>query len=429
MRMFRTRIGKARSLARHAVTRDFIAMTVMQGMGYLIPLLTLPYIVRVVGIEGYGKITFALAVVAYFVILTDYGFTLTATRDIAMAAENRVERARIFSAVLTIKALLLLASCALLVGVLLLVPALRAEATLFLAAFGIVLGNVLMPVWFFQGIQRMGYITVIQFLGQCIYLALLLLLVRGPEDYVFVAASQSVGLCSAGILGLVAVRYRFGFSFAFPAMRDIRAHFANGVDVFFSRVFLNIYTTSNIVILGLLATPVVVGQYAVADKILSVFMVVPNAANQALYPHLARAFSEKGANGLRETLVRPALAMVLGGSALFVAAIVFREPIIQLVTGGLDPQIKFLLSILAVGLVASPLGAFYTNALVTIGETRLMRNILFLTGVVSVILAVPTIMLYGASGLAGVTVIVGLGGIALVRHAYLSNSSNSARLA
>lgn len=403
-------------------------MSMMQGMGYLIPLFTLPYIVRVVGVEGYGKITFALAVIAYFVILTDYGFTLTATRDIAMAADSRVARERIVSTVLTIKTLLLLASCVLLVGMLLILPAMRAEATLFFAAFGIVLGNVLMPVWFFQGVQRMGYITAIQFLGQCSYLALLLLLVRGPEDYVFVPASQGVGLCVSGILGLLMVRFGFGVSFTFPSRYDIRTRFMDGLDVFFSRVFLNIYTTSNIVILGLLATPVTVGQYAVADKILSVFMAVPNAANQALYPHLARAFSKKGANGLREALVRPALAMVVGGAGLFVVAIAFHEPIIQLVTGGLDPQIAFLFSILAFGLVVSPLGAFYTNALVTIGETQLMRNILFLTGLASIVLAVPMIMLYGANGLAGVTVVVGIGGIALVRHAYLSNSSKSAKL-
>ena len=101
---------------RKIVLKNFLSLTTLQGISYLLPLVVLPYLVRVIGIEKFGLIAFAQSLVQYFMILTDYGFSLSATRKISLCGEHNKKVSAIFSSVMTVKlifaALSFLAFCA-----------------------------------------------------------------------------------------------------------------------------------------------------------------------------------------------------------------------------------------------------------------------------------------------------------------------------
>src|SRR5208283_1780 len=88
------------------VLRNVTSLSGLQVVTYFFPIIILPYLFRVIGPEKFGLIAFAQAFVQYFMILTDYGFNVSATKEIALCPENKTKICQIISAVMTIKAIL-----------------------------------------------------------------------------------------------------------------------------------------------------------------------------------------------------------------------------------------------------------------------------------------------------------------------------------
>src|SRR5215470_2218422 len=146
---------KVSSTTRRKLLGNMFWLYALQGLNYVIPLAVLPYLVRVLGIEGYGLIAFAQAFAQYFVILTDYGFNLSATKRIALARDNRQEVSRIFWSVILVKTLLMLLGALVMGAIVLSIPRFRADAPLYAIAYIAVVGSVLFPLWLFQGMEQM----------------------------------------------------------------------------------------------------------------------------------------------------------------------------------------------------------------------------------------------------------------------------------
>jgi len=142
------------------LVQNFSSLTILQFSNYLFPIITFPYLVRVLGPEKFGLVNFAAAFVAYFNVFTDYGFNLSATKDISINRNNPNKVNEIFSTVLVIKLILSVVSLMVFSLLIFTIPRFSANSEIYFYSFLIVLGAVLFPGWFFQGMEKMKYITV-----------------------------------------------------------------------------------------------------------------------------------------------------------------------------------------------------------------------------------------------------------------------------
>ena len=211
-----------RTHERRRLLENFFSLSFLQAASYILPLITLPYLVRVLGVEKFGLIAFAQAFIQYFVVLTDYGFDLSATREVSIHRGNKEKLSVIVSSVFVIKSLFLIISMVILAVVLLMVPKFRMDWLIYVFSFGIVFDNVLFPVWFFQGIENMKYITIRNVVAKLVFTLLIFVFIREQSDYLKVPLINSLGMIVSGIIGAIPVFFSFGLSFRRPRLEDIR---------------------------------------------------------------------------------------------------------------------------------------------------------------------------------------------------------------
>ena len=189
-----------------ALFRNIASLATIQGANYLLPLMTVPYLARVLGPEAFGQLGFSIAFIQYFVIVTEYGFNLSATQAIARHQDDAPAISRIFWTVMTCKLLLLLGAFALLVVLIALVPQLAEISAVLLSAYLTAVGNLLFPVWLFQGIERMGNIALCNLLARAALLPLIFLLVQSTSDVWLAALVQTGSGVLAGLISIALIR-------------------------------------------------------------------------------------------------------------------------------------------------------------------------------------------------------------------------------
>ncbi|MBU0548303.1 MAG: flippase [Candidatus Omnitrophica bacterium] len=277
---------------RKIVLANFISLTTLQGVNYLLPLVVLPYLIRVIGIEKFGLIAFAQSLVQYFMILTDYGFSLSATRKISLCKDCQTQTSAIFSSVMTVKLLLAGLSFLILCMIMYFVPRFRNDWLVYILSFGAVVGNTLFPVWFFQGKEKMSYITLINVIGGITYAICIFIFIKGPKDYLLLPILNSLLFIIGGIFGLYIAFSKFKLEFIFQKYTDIKNELKTGWDIFISTVSINAYTTTRIFAVGLFTNNTITGYFSLAERIANFIQTFPmDSFSRAVFPRISKVFA------------------------------------------------------------------------------------------------------------------------------------------
>lgn len=300
---------------RRRLLENILSLSLLQAVSYLLPLVAIPYLVRTLGIEKFGLVMFAQAVVQYFILLSDFGFNLSATREIAANRGDSAKLATIFSAVMINRLLLMVAGFVLLYALILAVPRFSKDSTLFLVSFGMVIGNVLFPSWLFQGLEKMKLVTILVVAARSIFVVLIFVVVRSPDDYLFVPLLNSIGWIISACAGLWLVVTRFHIRFTYPGRIVLWYHLRTSAQFFLSRASVWVYGSLNAIVLGFTAGDATVGYYVATEKI---FIAMRNSFEPlvlSLYPFMT---ADKDMRTYKRLFVF-AFGVALIGSALVFA--------------------------------------------------------------------------------------------------------------
>ncbi|HOJ86892.1 MAG TPA: flippase [Elusimicrobiales bacterium] len=379
---------------------NFMSLSVLQAANYLFPLITFPYLVRVLGVEKFGLISFAQAFIQYFIIITDYGFNLSATREISIHRENKEKVNEIFSSVMIIKSGLFLISFIIMSGIVFGFEKFRKEWVLYYLTFGMVLGQVLFPVWFFQGMEQMKWITYLNIIAKGIFTVAVFVFINSEKDYYAVPILNSIGIIMIGVVSLFILGKRFETIFVMPNRNQILYHMKEGWYIFTSTIAITFYTVSNTFILGLITNNVIVGYYSISEKIVKVFYSLLTPIQQTVYPYFSKLIIDSkniASYRLKKLLLIMAfIGMILSGSSM-----IFSKHIIYILAGTVNKETVTVLMILSINILAIGINnVLGVQGLIAFGYYKYFRNIVFIAAVFHIIILLGLIRTFGIIGAA-----------------------------
>jgi polysaccharide transporter, PST family len=368
--------------------KNIVYLLITQGANFILPLITLPYITRVVGPENYGLIEFSTAVILYFSAVVIFGFNTTATRRIAAYAKNEKQIASTFSIVFYTRLLLLIGVSVLFCIVLYSVPALEEKRLLLWYAFPMVVGWALYPEYVFQGLQKAGILAFINIVVKALAAVAIFSLIQSKEDYPIVLAINGFAQIGVALFTLFYTLKKLPYlKLRLPASRMVKAYLKQGLYAFVSHFSVRVSTFSSVLILGLYIPERELGYFAAAAKLIIVaqsFMFLPLVG--ALFPFLSNVYKRDPLEYARQ-FKKLFLYTVLFGLVATLVLYLLAPFIVQLVFGQDYASAVPLLRILSILLLLTSFSHFYSyQGLMVLKEDRKYLILVLSTGALTAIL-------------------------------------------
>lgn len=322
------------SLKNHqSIVESFFSLSILNGLNILLPLISLPYILRIVGAANYGAYSYVYILVQYMLLITSYGFNYSATKQISQNRDNQEKLNNIYNSIITCRFMLLGISIVLfwLLSPLLLKT--EVDKIMFLMGIGMVIGDILNPSWLFQGMETMRYMTVVNIISKFIFTILIFVFIRRASDYIYIIAFNSCGFLLSGLSSTFIAKKQFKIHFSVPNRNDIKFQFKEGIELFVSTIGITFYANINVFILKFFVNDTILGIYSAAEKIIIGLKLLSSPISQSLFPHMGYIFmNQSPKNSLQQLkrVTKPFTLLLLILSALTFA---FSEILIKLLGG------------------------------------------------------------------------------------------------
>lgn len=392
MNNFKKQISRVRkSKDAKNLLANFFSLSVLQVAGYVFPLITLPYLARVIGVEKFGEIAFASAVMIYFQTLVDYGFIFSAVRDIARCREDESAVSEIYSRVMWARFCLTGLAFILLCLMIILVPKFYEMRVVLLLSFLLIPGHAMFPDWMFQALEKMKYITIFNVLIKLIFTVAIFLFVKKESDYILQPVFNALGFIVSGI-GSMCLINKWGIKMKFVSWSVIWQAIKSNTDLFINQLVPNLYNSLSVLFLGFFHGSVANGIYDAGNKFNTIASNLISVISRTFFPFLSRRIDK------HYILVR--LNLVLSGSMALVL-FVFAPLIIHIFfTEDFDTAIA-VLRIMSISLVFLALSnAYSTNWLIVKGYEKEARKITVIASLIGFIIAIPLVYFYSYIGAA-----------------------------
>lgn len=383
---------------------NFIMNAMLTMSSFLFPLISAPYIYRVLQAEGKGKVTFATSLVAYFLMLARLGIPTYGVRACAKVRDDKHALSKTAHELLIINLIMSLVSYGLLFLALVFVPQLREDRVLYLVVSLTIIFDTIGMEWLYKALEQYSYIAIRSMIFKLVALVGMFLLVKSKDDYVIYGGLTILAASASSI-------FNFFHARKYISMRPMGGYklspHIKAVAIFFAMTCAStVYTNLDTVMLGFMRGETVVGYYDAAVKIKSILVSIVTSLGVVLLPR-ASYYVERGLMEEFRSISRKALNFVfLAALPMMLYFMLFAKQGILLLSGeGYDPAVSAMQIIMPTLLFIGLSNILGIQILVPMGKEKVVLWSLILGAVVDVIINVALIPGYGAAGAAAGTMV------------------------
>ena len=367
---------------------------------YIFPLFTLPYLVRVLGAENFGVLAIIQAICQYVILVTDFGFNFSSTRDISINRKNKGKITSIFYSTILAKILLFILSVGLLVLISIFIPWLREKSFLVIISLLGVIGNIMFPIWLFQGLEKMVAISIISTIAKTVVLAFTFMFVKTIEDLDVAIIINSLSFMITGILSLCYVYHKKMVLWSHPDFNQAIIQMKMAFPLFLSSISTSLYTTMNTLLLGLFCPVSMVGLYAAADKLRTAAQGLYNPIRQAIFPRAVAMSSNK--NWVMLVIKNYGVPFILFGFLMALAFFVIGPIFIKYYFGvEFEEAGKYILLMAPIPFIVAIATVFGHWIIIAGGHSNVLGKIYLSISLLHVAYAIPLVRKFGANGIIG----------------------------
>lgn len=368
------------------VAKNFGYLSVLNALNMVLPLISIPYLTNTIGTSYYGVYIYVLVLVQSINVITQYGFQFSATKKISQNRNDKAFVERISSTVLVARFFIATICIALILGMSRWLLDTDDRLLMFITALGMVYGDVFIPTWLFQGMERMKFVTIVNAVSKILFTLLIFIVISSPNDYRYILLLNSVGFIVAAVLSMILVKVQFGLSLRMPRLSDVWHELRESFTLFLSMIGIDLYRNVNVIVLKFFVSDAAVGVYAIAEKVIKATQSFITPISQALFPHVSLKIKSEGIGSSMHLLYRASFLLVCFTIAASVGIYLCGDLLVSLTGkdfGEIKPLMSMMYPVLVFGCLNYLLGIV---GLVNLGQQKFFFYAVFLSGTVSLLL-------------------------------------------
>ncbi len=380
------------------LTTNIASLGALQVSNFIVTLITLPYLARVLGVSAWGEVVFVQLVVNYFIWFANWGFYHGATRRVAATRKDSTGLNIIFSTVWSAQWLLTGLILTIILFVIYLFSSKITNPELYIAASGLLIGNLFMPLWFLNGMEFIKESAMIQLFIKVMALPFIFLLVNNSEDAVIYLWIETIASLIIGIISLFWIRRTFNIKFSFPVLTQIRATIREDFQLFLNTFWSSLNATLIPAALGVFGGDAALGLYNIADRARGAAITILHPISHALFPRMCYLFSTDS-DEVKKILNLSARVLFSLSFLMSVILYILAEEIIMVLGGAEFVDSIRVLEILAFSALLTTISGFIVNQILIPSNAYYGYTVaVFSSLVFSALMIVPMVSEFGASG-------------------------------
>ncbi len=286
----------------HSVKYNFIMNFILTASGIIFPLITFPYITRVIGIEKFGAVSFVINVINFTLIFAQLGIPTYGVRACARVRDDKQKLSQTVKEILFIHLIMSIIVTAIFAVLIFAVPSFYNHRVMFFISISTFILQAFGVNWFFQATEQYDYITIRSLIFKVISIALMFILVHHTEDYVVYCAITVFAGFGSNIYNFIRVRKFVSFKRTEPL--NLKQHFKPILILFAQSLAISIYTYLDSIMLGFMKGDLDVGYYASATKVKVILVSLVTSLGNVLLPRMSYYVKMQMRDEFKKTMIK-----------------------------------------------------------------------------------------------------------------------------